>query len=239
MILCNMETGRMQLFWRCHLFWSKQHTNITRLILGGSSATAWALSYISLGNCFKYREGSRKAICKTQQVHISIPKVVITQTQNESDTYPSQHVIVLPSSSSSRRKYSPSVYNEPPKTRTTFERALSGEKQNSSPSSAPRNSISLEQQPSSNSIKRIKATSSASKRFPHENKFDNPECRQIGESGGERNNEPSSSSLVEQTLEYALNEDGSVTCKLCEENVPSRTHWYRHKYKVSTCHSDP
>ena len=33
-------------------------------------------------------------------------------------------------------------------------------------------------------------------------------------------------------LDYKLHNDGSVTCKLCQETVPSRTHWYRHKYKV-------
>lgn len=32
-------------------------------------------------------------------------------------------------------------------------------------------------------------------------------------------------------LEYLINEDGSVVCKWCGELLPSRTHWYRHKYK--------
>jgi hypothetical protein len=36
------------------------------------------------------------------------------------------------------------------------------------------------------------------------------------------------------TLDYVINEDGSCTCKLCGEKVASRTHWYRHKYKVKT-----
>ena len=149
-----------------------------------------------------------------------------------SDRYPSQHVIVLPSTSSSRCKYSPSSYEESRKTLTTFERALSGEKQNSSPSSALRHSISVQQQPSSNNTKRRQTSSSAPNRLPREYKYDAPECSQIVDSGEEGNNEPSSSSLIEPTLDYALNEDGSVTCKLCEETVPSRTHWYRHKYKV-------
>ena len=35
------------------------------------------------------------------------------------------------------------------------------------------------------------------------------------------------------TLDYTINDNGSCTCKLCGEVVPSRTHWYRHKYKVS------
>ena len=36
----------------------------------------------------------------------------------------------------------------------------------------------------------------------------------------------------EGVLDYTLNEDGSCTCKICGEKVSSRTHWYRHKYKV-------
>ena len=41
-----------------------------------------------------------------------------------------------------------------------------------------------------------------------------------------------SSFLFEPLLDYSLNKDGSVTCRICKETVPSRTHWYRHKYKV-------
>ncbi|CAG9829922.1 unnamed protein product [Diabrotica balteata] len=33
-------------------------------------------------------------------------------------------------------------------------------------------------------------------------------------------------------LEYVVQEDGSVVCKRCGEVLASRTHWYRHKYKV-------
>ena len=37
------------------------------------------------------------------------------------------------------------------------------------------------------------------------------------------------------TLDYVINEsDGSCMCKLCGEVLSSRTHWYRHKYKVIT-----
>ena len=36
----------------------------------------------------------------------------------------------------------------------------------------------------------------------------------------------------DNSLDYILNEDGSCTCKLCGEQVSTRTHWYRHKYKV-------
>ena len=32
-------------------------------------------------------------------------------------------------------------------------------------------------------------------------------------------------------LEYYLRTDGRVICKMCGEVLPSRTHWYRHKYK--------
>ena len=35
------------------------------------------------------------------------------------------------------------------------------------------------------------------------------------------------------TLDYIVNDDGSCVCKLCGEVTASRTHWYRHKYKVS------
>ena len=34
------------------------------------------------------------------------------------------------------------------------------------------------------------------------------------------------------TLDYLINENGTCTCKLCGEVTASRTHWYRHKYKV-------
>lgn len=34
------------------------------------------------------------------------------------------------------------------------------------------------------------------------------------------------------TLDYVINDNGSCTCKLCGEVTHSRTHWYRHKYKV-------
>ncbi|KAJ2946284.1 hypothetical protein O0L34_g12322 [Tuta absoluta] len=33
-------------------------------------------------------------------------------------------------------------------------------------------------------------------------------------------------------LEYMMRNDGSVVCKICGEILQSRTHWYRHKYKV-------
>lgn len=33
-------------------------------------------------------------------------------------------------------------------------------------------------------------------------------------------------------LEYLIRQDGSVVCKLCGEVLASRTHWYRHKYKL-------
>ncbi|XP_067014014.2 broad-complex core protein isoforms 1/2/3/4/5 isoform X1 [Anabrus simplex] len=35
----------------------------------------------------------------------------------------------------------------------------------------------------------------------------------------------------QELLEYLIREDGSVVCKWCGEVLPSRTHWYRHKYK--------
>lgn len=34
-----------------------------------------------------------------------------------------------------------------------------------------------------------------------------------------------------ELLEYLIQADGSVVCKWCGEVLPSRTHWYRHKYK--------
>lgn len=33
-------------------------------------------------------------------------------------------------------------------------------------------------------------------------------------------------------LEYVIRTDGRVICKLCGEILQSRTHWYRHKYKL-------
>lgn len=38
-------------------------------------------------------------------------------------------------------------------------------------------------------------------------------------------------------LDYITHEDGSVTCKLCGEQVPSRNHWYRHKYRTHAWHT--
>ncbi|XP_056632562.1 zinc finger and BTB domain-containing protein 17-like isoform X1 [Diorhabda sublineata] len=35
-----------------------------------------------------------------------------------------------------------------------------------------------------------------------------------------------------ELLEYLVQPDGSVICKRCGEVLASRTHWYRHKYKV-------
>ena len=36
------------------------------------------------------------------------------------------------------------------------------------------------------------------------------------------------------TLDYLINDNGTCTCKLCGEVTASRTHWYRHKYKVGS-----
>ena len=36
----------------------------------------------------------------------------------------------------------------------------------------------------------------------------------------------------QELLEYVVQRDGSVICKWCGESVPSRTHWYRHKYRL-------
>ncbi|XP_023940141.2 protein tramtrack, beta isoform isoform X1 [Bicyclus anynana] len=37
-------------------------------------------------------------------------------------------------------------------------------------------------------------------------------------------------------LEYMTRHDGSVICRLCGEILQSRTHWYRHKYKLHVVH---
>ncbi|XP_025075554.1 protein tramtrack, beta isoform isoform X2 [Pogonomyrmex barbatus] len=42
-------------------------------------------------------------------------------------------------------------------------------------------------------------------------------------------NEPE---VRKQLLEYLIQNDGSVVCKWCGEVLPSRTRWYRHKYKL-------
>ncbi|KAK0172642.1 hypothetical protein PV328_005938 [Microctonus aethiopoides] len=42
-------------------------------------------------------------------------------------------------------------------------------------------------------------------------------------------NEPE---IRKQLLEYLIQNDGSVVCKWCGEVLPSRTRWYRHKYKL-------
>ncbi|GAB0088925.1 hypothetical protein DMENIID0001_033890 [Sergentomyia squamirostris] len=33
-------------------------------------------------------------------------------------------------------------------------------------------------------------------------------------------------------LDYLIQDDGRVMCKICKEILSSRTHWYRHKYKI-------
>ena len=38
--------------------------------------------------------------------------------------------------------------------------------------------------------------------------------------------------ISNMTLDYLINDNGTCTCKLCGEVTASRTHWYRHKYKV-------
>ncbi|XP_012284234.1 protein tramtrack, beta isoform isoform X2 [Orussus abietinus] len=38
--------------------------------------------------------------------------------------------------------------------------------------------------------------------------------------------------IKKQLLEYLIQNDGSVVCKWCGEVLPSRTRWYRHKYKL-------
>lgn len=43
--------------------------------------------------------------------------------------------------------------------------------------------------------------------------------------------EESSTAARRELLEYLIQSDGSVVCKWCGELLPSRTHWYRHKYK--------
>ncbi|XP_055688181.1 uncharacterized protein LOC129792833 [Lutzomyia longipalpis] len=40
-------------------------------------------------------------------------------------------------------------------------------------------------------------------------------------------------------LDYVMREDGSVLCKICGEILSSRTHWYRHKYKIHSPISAP
>lgn len=38
--------------------------------------------------------------------------------------------------------------------------------------------------------------------------------------------------MFSKLLEYLIQNDGSVVCKWCGEVLPSRTRWYRHKYKL-------
>ncbi|CAG4924081.1 unnamed protein product [Colias eurytheme] len=42
----------------------------------------------------------------------------------------------------------------------------------------------------------------------------------------------SSPTVRTDLLEYMIRSDGKVVCKLCGEVLQSRTHWYRHKYKI-------
>ncbi|XP_047515103.1 uncharacterized protein LOC125056174 isoform X1 [Pieris napi] len=45
-------------------------------------------------------------------------------------------------------------------------------------------------------------------------------------------NDETKDNLRKDLLEYMIRNDGRVICKLCGEVLQSRTHWYRHKYKV-------
>ncbi|XP_033229001.1 uncharacterized protein LOC117180619 [Belonocnema kinseyi] len=38
--------------------------------------------------------------------------------------------------------------------------------------------------------------------------------------------------IWKKLLEYLIQNDGTVVCKWCGEVLPSRTRWYRHKYKL-------
>lgn len=49
---------------------------------------------------------------------------------------------------------------------------------------------------------------------------------------GENGKEDMSPKGRSDLLEYMTRHDGSVICKLCGEILQSRTHWYRHKYKL-------
>lgn len=42
-----------------------------------------------------------------------------------------------------------------------------------------------------------------------------------------------------ELLEYVLRDDGTVMCKVCGQILASRTHWYRHKYKVHIVNPSP
>lgn len=43
----------------------------------------------------------------------------------------------------------------------------------------------------------------------------------------------------QELLEYMIQHDGSVLCKICGGILQSRTHWYRHKYKVHVSNASP
>ncbi|XP_063709103.1 uncharacterized protein LOC134837651 [Culicoides brevitarsis] len=43
----------------------------------------------------------------------------------------------------------------------------------------------------------------------------------------------------QELLEYMIQHDGSVLCKICGAILQSRTHWYRHKYKVHVANASP
>ena len=93
----------------------------------------------------------------------------------------------------------------------------------------------------STSSSRIETPSTVKRRRPSEGDEDEEGSLYIAteeeELEEDRAKGSSSSSLLlgaeSSTLDYLINSDGSCTCKLCGERVASRTHWYRHKYKVS------
>ncbi|XP_072935825.1 uncharacterized protein [Epargyreus clarus] len=55
----------------------------------------------------------------------------------------------------------------------------------------------------------------------------------------EQDNTKESPRLKTESVEYLTRNDGSVVCKLCGEILQSRTHWYRHKYKLHVPHLNP
>lgn len=64
-----------------------------------------------------------------------------------------------------------------------------------------------------------------------ERKKDDVACNTI-ESGVRATENNDQTKGKTELLEYVTRKDGSVICKLCGEILQSRTHWYRHKYKV-------
>ncbi|CAH4017621.1 unnamed protein product [Pieris brassicae] len=91
----------------------------------------------------------------------------------------------------------------------------------------------------------VLSTEDTSETFTEQIETDENETQEAGvhflsevpnEAEKDGDNDDTKESVRNDLLEYMIRNDGRVICKLCGEVLQSRTHWYRHKYKVHIIH---